>query len=86
MGNSLIGFKLEGVVMNEGVDNTSTVASPFKSRTGEIGVKLELEEGAIDLYSVVLCVVGVELQGMNIIIKISIYKNMIESIGRRPPP
>jgi len=45
VGNSLIGFKLdEGVVMNEGVDNTSTVASPFKSRTGEIGVKLELEE------------------------------------------
>ena len=43
VGNSLIGFKLEGVVMNEGVDNTSTVVSPFKSRTGEIGVKLELE-------------------------------------------
>ena len=39
VGNSSIGFKLEGVVMNEGVDNTSTVASPLKSRTGEIGVK-----------------------------------------------
>jgi hypothetical protein len=48
VGNSTIGFKLEGVVMNEGVDNTSTVASPFKSRMGEIGVKLELEEEAIE--------------------------------------
>jgi hypothetical protein len=49
VGNSLIGFKLdEGVIMNEGVDNTSTVASPFKSRMGEIGVKLELEEEAIE--------------------------------------
>ena len=47
VGNSTIGFKLEGVVMNEGVDITSTVASPFKSRMGEIGVKLELEEEAI---------------------------------------
>ena len=46
VGNSSIGSigsNLEGVVMNEGVDNTSTVASPFKSRTGEIGVNLELE-------------------------------------------
>jgi hypothetical protein len=50
VGNSTIGFKLEGVVMNEGVDNTSTVASPLKSRTGEIGVKLELE--SIEIFAV----------------------------------
>ena len=50
VGNSSIGFKLEGVIVNEGVDNTSTVASPFKSRTGEIGVKLELE--SIEMFAV----------------------------------
>ena len=50
VGNSTIGFKLEGVVMNEGVDITSTVASPLKSRTGEIGVKLELE--SIEMFAV----------------------------------
>jgi len=57
VGNSSIGSigsNIEGVVMNEGVDNTSTVASPFKSRTGEIGVKLELEEEAIKYKFVLL--------------------------------
>jgi hypothetical protein len=38
VGNSSIGFKSEGVGKNSGVDNTFTVASPFKSRMGEMGV------------------------------------------------
>ena len=43
VGNSLAGVMPEGVGKNAGVDNTCTVASPFKSRMGEIGVKLESE-------------------------------------------
>ena len=35
---------IAGVGQNAGVDNTFTVVSPFKSRMGEMGVKLELEE------------------------------------------
>jgi hypothetical protein len=44
VGNSLAGVIPEGVGKNAGVDTTSTVASPFMSRMGEIGVKMELEE------------------------------------------
>lgn len=49
VGNNLAGVIFEGVGKNAGVDNTSTVASPFKSRMGEIGVKLELEEVVIEM-------------------------------------
>jgi hypothetical protein len=38
--NNLAGVMSEGVGKNAGVDNIWIVASPFKSRMGEMGVKL----------------------------------------------
>ena len=44
VGNSLAGVISEGVDKNAGVDTMCTVASPFKSRMGDMGV---LEESKV---------------------------------------